>query len=792
MLNKTSKGRILANLDGKLDRFKVPKCMLISVHQWMKNEQSVIKSIEKEFGEKILVVRSSASDEDDEFNSCAGEYDSVLNILSTDKNAIKSAVETVINSYLQKINHLDKEEILIQEMVLNVSISGVVFTHELNTGAPYYVINYDDVSGLTNTVTAGDGEYANRTLYIHRGAVKSKVVHSKRFQKLIEAIIDLEDKTSNQFLDIEFALDNDLQPYLLQVREITTKANWNRAIAKSIDSELKEIHSFIKNRFKPSFGVYGETTIFGQMPDWNPAEMIGRTPSTLAFSLYSTLITDNAWCQAREKMGYMTPDFQPLMVSLAGQPFIDTRLSFHSYLPKNLPSNIAEKIVNTCINRLRDNPHLHDKVEFDIAITAFSFDVDKKIDTLFGEVLNKKEKKIFRKLITSQTAGLISNNVCGSIDYALSKIDKLSSKKLPSMKGDPKVLFSMINDCVNYGTIPFSMLARHGFIAKGILMSLVECNVFSIEDVDHFQSSIKTIAGEMVDDMVDVQNGLMAYELFMDRYGHLRPGTYDLMSLRYDQIPDFYEYITSNSLKKECSVGDFNLDDTKRSLIENLLSTENISNISPDQLIDYCKRAIGGREYGKFIFTRSISTILELIANFGESHNLSREEMSHVSINNILEILTSTTTKSVEDRLRYYSRHEEERHNFTSAIRLPQILFDEDGVYVVPFQVSQPNFITSKKVSAKVVHLDAYNSHSNLKGKIVLIENADPGYDWIFAQQISGLVTKYGGANSHMAIRCSEFSIPAAIGCGEQRFEKILSYSGISLDCTSGVIASLH
>jgi hypothetical protein len=53
MMNKISKGRILANLDGKLDRFKVPKCMLISVHQWMKNEQSVIKSIEKEFGERI-------------------------------------------------------------------------------------------------------------------------------------------------------------------------------------------------------------------------------------------------------------------------------------------------------------------------------------------------------------------------------------------------------------------------------------------------------------------------------------------------------------------------------------------------------------------------------------------------------------------------------------------------------------------------------------------------------------------------------------------------------------------
>ena len=58
--------------------------------------------------------------------------------------------------------------------------------------------------------------------------------------------------------------------------------------------------------------------------------------------------------------------------------------------------------------------------------------------------------------------------------------------------------------------------------------------------------------------------------------------------------------------------------------------------------------------------------------------------------------------------------------------------------------------------------------------KIVIIEGADPGFDWIFSQKIAGLITKYGGANSHMAIRCAEFSIPAAIGCGEQPFEKII------------------
>ena len=33
---------------------------------------------------------------------------------------------------------------IIQKTITNVSVSGVIFNYELNTGAPYYVINYDD------------------------------------------------------------------------------------------------------------------------------------------------------------------------------------------------------------------------------------------------------------------------------------------------------------------------------------------------------------------------------------------------------------------------------------------------------------------------------------------------------------------------------------------------------------------------------------------------------------------------------------------------------------------------
>ena len=75
-------------------------------------------------------------------------------------------------------------------MVKNVSMSGVVFTHELNYGSPYFVVNYDDVSGLIY-VTSGDSEYSNRTIYIYRKGVSK--IRSNRFKALIAAVKEVED-----------------------------------------------------------------------------------------------------------------------------------------------------------------------------------------------------------------------------------------------------------------------------------------------------------------------------------------------------------------------------------------------------------------------------------------------------------------------------------------------------------------------------------------------------------------------------------------------------------------------
>ena len=66
-----------------------------------------------------------------------------------------------------------------------------------------------------------------------------------------------------------------------------------------------------------------------------------------------------------------------------------------------------------------------------------------------------------------------------------------------------------------------------------------------------------------------------------------------------------------------------------------------------------------------------------------------------------------------------------------------------------------------------------------------MIENADPGYDWIFLHKIRGFVTKYGGLNSHIAIRAAELGLPAAIGSGEVLFKSWSKAKTINMDCAN-------
>ena len=780
-----TKAETLKRLREVLSLSVVPGIYYFTVEKWLAAPREILGRISEIYGTQQIVVRSSAIAEDTDTSAMAGMYHSELGASGENPDQLQTAIDRVVESYRKSTQpHSEKDQVLIQRMVEDVSMSGVVFTQDMNTGAPYYVINYDDESGRTDTVTAG-GRYSNRTLFVHRKAIDE--LHSDRFIELLRVVREIEEVTGNESLDIEFVVSEDNSVSLLQVRKITTLPNWNRGITLQINDGIECIRNFVSERLKPVPNIYGDKSILGQMPDWNPVEMLGAAPRPLSFSLYRHLITDRAWRVARSLMGYAEPHGTNLMVSLAGQPYIDVRLSFHSFLPAELDQAVAHKLVNVWLDRLSEHKDLHDKIEFEIAITALTFDFDGLVNMLMPSKLSASELEIFRVSLQELTNSLLTGRRA-PIDGELNKIKSLEKrrKKICSDTTNMNIMLvaALLEDCIRLGTIPFSILARHAFIAKSFLSSLVTRRILSEDDVRSFQISIQTVAGDFVHDLEKYNADEMEAGEFFEIYGHLRPGTYDILSRRYDQREESFLSGAGEKKDRPSKDKEFSFSAEQSQKIDALLMETGFE-VGPQGLISYIRKAIESREYAKFVFTRNVSDALEIIALWGEHIGLSRDELSYLTIADILNSATEAKGRSKEQHLRDKSDEARKQHEITLALKLPHLIEKVEDVSIVPLLLHRPNFITRKRVRSSTVFLDGHNNSGvDIAGKIVLIEGADPGYDWIFSHPLVGLATKYGGANSHMAIRCAEFDLPAAIGCGEQIFDRICRASTVVLNCS--------
>ena len=776
---KKSKADVIDELKTKKLKFKIPLTFSFTISDWNNNKKLILDTILKKFDKKkYLAIRSSSRVEDSKNVSQAGKFSSFLNISSKNRIKIISTINLVIKSYKNKKNLND--QVFVQEMISNTSVSGVIFTKDIDTGLNYYVINYDDVSGKTDTVTSGKGIYSNRTLFIFKEYKKK--IKSPRFKKLIECVVDLEKKIKNNEIDIEFAITKKLEPFLLQVRPISTSKNWTAINIEKHEKRLFNAEKKLKKIFIKPKDILGNKTILGQMPDWNPVEMIGKHPSELSYSLYKKLITDKTWGKARTIMGYRNMSSFNLMNRICGQPYIDIRLSLNSFLPKTLPKKISKKIVNYGISQLKLAPQYHDKIEFEISNPSFAFDSNEKISKRFCKHLKSKEIKIFTNILKNFTQDLLNENtsfalleVSKNIEYLKDQYKEFNIKKIKDL--------SKLMELCKKGTLNFSIAARHGFVAITFLKSLINKKVLSEAQGEKFEQSLNTITKKMLFDQYLVGKKKLSIKKFMKKYGHLRPGSYDITSKRYDQINNFNFNISKDKIKKTT----FKLSIIQKKKIDKLLKMNGFKTMNHKTFFKYLGDAISLREYAKFIFTKYLSLILEIIANYGNTKKISRNELSNLNISNFLNLKSYKNIKN----LKKLSQKNLKNYLVNKKVKLPLLIQDSSNIRIIPYQVSSPNFITHKKIKGPLLLNPDLTKVKNLTNKIILIENADPGYDWIFGYEIAGLVTKYGGINSHMSIRCSELSIPAAIGCGEQIFQDLTNNRSIYLDCSSSVIYSI-
>lgn len=766
-----TKAETLEMLQGRLAYSVILPLVRFTAAEWQKNPSRCLQAIQslQLHPTATVIIRSSALDEDSENSSAAGMYCSRLNIPVDDVKKLSRAIEEVIESFGAD-GDIAGHQVFAQPFLTDCLISGVVFTRDIVTLAPYYVINYDDHSRLTDTVTSGKSNDV-KTLILYKNAE----IRDERLKPLLRAIKEVEQILDCDCLDIEFSIDSKGKVYVFQARPIVTN---NRSLpdASAIGHYLEKIHKKITKLNRPHPYVHGERTFLGVMPDWNPAEMLGIKPRPLALSLYKELITDKTWAHQRDNYGYKNLRSYPLLITLIGHPYVDVRVSFNSFIPKNLDDDLSAKLCNFYLAELERTPSSHDKIEFDIIFSCFFMNLDDKLASLLTKGFTQDEARAIRESLRHLTNQIISPKYnCLENDFAkINELVKRQSRVMGSELTRLEKIFWLVEDCRRYGTLPFAGLARGGFIAIQMLNSMVERGWLSPFEKEQFMASLNTVTKQMARD----ENQISKND-FLAKYGHLRPGTYDILSKRYDEA---FEQYFGNSQRTNADICiEFEFQDSFIEKLNSFILNEGFE-CSAYELLHFIKSAIEGREHAKFVFTKSVSEILRLIGELGERYSLNKEEVSFIDIRTLLGLYSTLDHRDLNTILKEEIIRNQHHYEITKHVRLPQLILKPDDVYEFELEGGTPNFITLGRVQAETVK-DTRILNSSLKGKIVFIPSADPGYDWIFTKGISGLITMYGGANSHMAIRAAELKIPAVIGAGEKYYNAWLAGHALELDC---------
>lgn len=770
-----TKAETLAHLASRLKSARVLPQECFDVADWRRDADGVLDRVARRgWLAQGVIVRSSAVHEDALGASLAGRFLSVGNVCSG--QAMRAAVERVIASFGAGN---EKDQVFVQPMLSEVAISGVAFSVDPNNSAPYIVVNYDDSSGATNTVTSGGTNHL-RTFHYY----KYRPVHPPRhLVAVIDLVGELETMLGVPALDVEFACDREGVLYLLQVRPLPV-ANFPETDADAHRNAVQQIHDKLAATMRSHPYLHGDRGVFGVMPDWNPAEIIGVRPRPLALSLYKDLVTDSIWAYQRDNYGYRNLRSFPLLVSFAGLPYIDVRVSFNSFIPADVNPALAEKLANHYMDQLVRSPSNHDKVEFEIIFSCYTLDLPSRLQILHHAGFLEQEIESFTTSLRRLTNGIIHGER-GLWRKDVNKIQQLESRRgaiLDSNLDRVSKIYWLIEDCKRYGTLPFAGLARAGFIAVQLLKSLVNVGILTPEDYQRFMASLETVSSGMTRDFSVLQR-----DAFLTRYGHLRPGTYDITSPRYDEAPERY-FDWSRRLQPEYQApAKFALSLEQLERTEALLDEHGLEH-DVLGLFGFIKGAIEGREYAKFVFSKNLSDALVLFKDMAGEHGFSIDDCAYADIACIKELYASSAAAS--DLLLRSVEAGKRSYEITKRINMPPLITSPEDVFAFHLPHADPNFITLGRASAEIAMADS--GREALRGKIVLIPSADPGFDWIFAQGIAGFVTMFGGVNSHMAIRAAELEIPAVIGAGEAFFRDWSRAKTLELDCANKQVRVLR
>lgn len=738
----------------------VPPGVGFTLPEWRAQGARCLSRI-SQLGPGPYAVRSDAIDEDLPGHSLAGHYRSELNVAPDE---LAEAIDRVLRDQ----RDCAAAAVLVQEQVTDYRWVAVASTHRIADGAPWYCI--DLANGDPALVTAGRAN--GRQLAIERQAWQTGRADlgslgaplAAACEALLRMLNALEPAWPDG-MECELLVQDAATPALgvrlclLQARALPPRT---RDRERTANFERTDFPRF--DAPDPIPAIWGPERALSLMADWNPAELLGSHPRPLALDLFRHCIADGPWWRARAALGYRpapSPDIA-LLCEVDGRAFVDVRRSANSLLPADLPRPIGEALIASWIDRLRQQPGLHDKYEFELAHSATELAPERGEQVAAAAGLDRNATRLWQQHLADLTRGMLQDRCLVRWRHALRCWAGRATQQTPG----GAALIDQLR-CLRGAGRAFAALARLAFVAEAQLRSAERTNLLSADRA----LALRRAAGGMPELLRHLSNR---------QREQMRGGSFEISHPRWqpaEQTPG-----------RACHTPGFAPTQQEATRLNQALHAMALSSslapYSAEHWVRFVTQSIFAREWGKFMLNQILGHTLSSIVSWGETLDLDVELLSFLHLAQIDTGMPAIArSHQGATALRQRAADNAAKYRSQQTRILAPLLTCPSQAFVADSQAALANFVGQHTVQAPLALLDHRpQAAERLAGKIVAIRAADPGYDWIFQCGIAGLITAWGGANSHMAIRCTEYGLPAAIGCGEAVFDRLQPGQIVLLD----------
>ena len=210
----------------------------------------------------------------------------------------------------------------------------------------------------------------------------------------------------------------------------------------------------------------------------------------------------------------------------------------------------------------------------------------------------------------------------------------------------------LVHYCKIYGTLPFAGIARVAFITTNMIISLVKKKILSEDDYNFFYSNLNTITKKINLDYANFLNNKITKKKFVNKYGHLRPSSYSISSLNYNE--GFNLYFSKN--KKNININSdrkkyFKLETSKINKLNKIFKKNNLK-ITPNFFFKFAKNSIENREYAKYKFMIFINEIFKNIIIVADEIKIKRDDLEYLDIQTFLDAYSNLNNQKLVKILR--------------------------------------------------------------------------------------------------------------------------------------------